>query len=180
MEMKTFSMILAVDACKGIGKNNSLPWNLSEDLQYFKKITTKTSDINKKNAVVMWRKTWESIPEKFRPLKDRENYVLSRQKESNIEWAYVFNTIEECLIDIWANSSIENVFIIWWAKIYDSLLYNDNLEKIYITRVLWNWWCDTFFRWIPKYFSLASETEMYENEHHISYKFQIYKKNQEV
>jgi dihydrofolate reductase len=51
--MKNFSMILAVDACKGIGKNNSLPWNISEDLQYFKKITTETSNFNKKNAVIM-------------------------------------------------------------------------------------------------------------------------------
>jgi dihydrofolate reductase len=149
-------------------------------LQYFKKITTETSNFNKKNAVIMWRKTWESIPLKFRPLQGRENYVLSRQKNSNIEWAHIFNTIEKCLTKIWENNSIEKIFIIGWAKIYDSLLYNDNLEKIYLTRVVWDWWCDTFFRWTPKYFSLVSESEMYENKNSISYQFQIYKKTQEV
>jgi dihydrofolate reductase len=55
-----------------IGKNGDLPWHLPEDLAHFKRTTLG-------QAVVMGRITWESIPEKFRPLPGRKNVVVSRQ-----------------------------------------------------------------------------------------------------
>ena len=60
-------MILAVDSRGGIGKADNLPWRLPADLKHFAKITTGKG----LSAVFMGRKTWESIPEKFRPLKVR-------------------------------------------------------------------------------------------------------------
>jgi len=173
-------MILAADVERGIWIKNTLPWNISEDLKYFKNVTTKVSDYKKRNAVIMWRKTWESIPDKYKPLPDRENFVLSRQKDIDIKWAKVFDTIEKCLSYIWEHKDIENIFIIWWAKIYDLVLYNENLERIYLTKVLWNWWCDTFFRGVPKSFELTNESEMFENKNHISYQFQIYDRKKEA
>lgn len=71
------NIIVAIDSYNGIGKNGSLPWNLSKDLIRFGKLTTKTTDKNKRNVVLMGRKVWQSIPEKFRPLKNRLNVVLS-------------------------------------------------------------------------------------------------------
>jgi dihydrofolate reductase len=57
-----------------IGKNGDLPWHLPEDLAHFKRTTLG-------QAVVMGRVTWESIPEKFRPLPGRRNVVVSRQTD---------------------------------------------------------------------------------------------------
>ena len=68
----------------GIGVNGELPWRLKSEMKYFASTTTKTKDSVKKNAIVMGRKTWESIPLKFRPLKNRLNIVLSRQSSYNL------------------------------------------------------------------------------------------------
>ena len=78
------AIIVAVDAKNGIGKNNDLMWHLPDDMKFFKE---KTSE----NIVVMGRKNHESIPEKFRPLPNRENVVLTRNKKFKAEGCLVFN-----------------------------------------------------------------------------------------
>lgn len=82
---KPMNIIAAVDANFGIGKNNSLPWHLKEEYQHFQRQTTLTKDPNRVNALVMGRRCWESIPQKFRPLKNRINIVLSRTMEPSSE-----------------------------------------------------------------------------------------------
>jgi dihydrofolate reductase len=72
-----FSVIVAATTSGGIGKDGNLPWRLSKDMQYFKAVTTRSPE-GKRNAVIMGRKTWESIPAKFRPLPDRINVVITR------------------------------------------------------------------------------------------------------
>src|SRR3989338_11120601 len=79
--MAPFNIIVAVDAKNGIGKKGGLPWSLPADLKHFKKITFNTTDESKMNAVVMGRKTWDSIPAKFRPLPGRLNVVLTRDPQ---------------------------------------------------------------------------------------------------
>jgi dihydrofolate reductase len=72
-----FSIIVAATQSRGIGYNGSLPWRISGDMAYFKKVTTETMDKSKRNSVIMGKKTWLSIPEKFRPLSNRLNIVIS-------------------------------------------------------------------------------------------------------
>jgi dihydrofolate reductase len=73
-----FSCVVAATETWGIGKNGTLPWTLKKDMQYFKRVTTQTQCSTKRNAVVMGRKTWQSIPPAFRPLRNRINVVISR------------------------------------------------------------------------------------------------------
>ena len=70
------SVIVAYDKRNGgIGKDNELVWKLSRDLKNFKSIT-------KNGIVVMGRKTWESLPENYRPLPERTNVVLTKNVET--------------------------------------------------------------------------------------------------
>lgn len=93
-----FSIIVASTLDNGIGCNGKLPWRIKRDMEWFKYLTThhisisnpNESDSNKiflddtssqnENVVIMGRKTWESIPSKFRPLPKRTNVVLSRNE----------------------------------------------------------------------------------------------------
>lgn len=71
-----------------IGLNNQMPWHLPEDLAHFKRTTLGS-------PVLMGRKTWESIPAKFRPLPGRANLVLTRQTNWHAEGALVVHSLEE-------------------------------------------------------------------------------------
>ena len=74
-----FDIVVAADEQRGIGKDNDLPWHLPGDLTHFKRTTTRAVAEGMSNAVVMGRKTWESVPPRYRPLKNRVNVVLSRR-----------------------------------------------------------------------------------------------------
>ena len=68
------ALIVAVDQQFGIGKNNDLMWHLPADMKFFKETTMG-------HIVVTGRKNYDSIPERFRPLPNRENAVLTRNTE---------------------------------------------------------------------------------------------------
>jgi dihydrofolate reductase len=79
------TLIVAHDSSRGIGLNGKLPWRLSKEMKYFAAATTVVpSESGKKNAVIMGRTTWEGIPRKFRPLKERINVVLSSKTREEL------------------------------------------------------------------------------------------------
>jgi dihydrofolate reductase len=71
-----------------IGLNNQMPWHLPEDLAHFKRSTLGS-------PVLMGRKTWESIPAKFRPLPGRANLVMTRQTDWHADGALMVHSLEE-------------------------------------------------------------------------------------
>lgn len=176
-----FNLILAVDEKNWLWKNNDLAWKIWADMKYFKDITTKTTDLAKLNAVIMWRKTRESIPSKFRPLPDRINCILTRQISKDDTYSPIddfvlyYNSLDRCLSDLESKENIDNIFVIWWANLYNQVLDNPMLDKIYLTKVKWDFWCDVFFNWVPEKFIVESYTD-YENENGIEYSFWVYKK----
>jgi len=179
--MKNFSIILATDSKNWIWKNNELAWKISDDMKHFKEITSNTKDLAKLNAVIMGRKTWESIPSKFRPLPNRINCILSRSLEyedidSKIDnFVLHFNNFDHCLKELEKKENAENIFLIWWGSLYNQFRNHPNLEKIYLTKVEWDFSCDTFFDWIPDDFIVESYTDTME-ENSIKYSFWVYKK----
>jgi len=129
--MITIDMIWAQDESGGIGKNGKLPWNISEDLQNFKKITLG-------HPIIMGRKTWESLP--FKPLPKRRNIILSSQKVDNIE---TYHSIDECL-DALNNEGIEKIFVIGGRSIYKSFYPKaSGLHSTIISEIVED--IDTFF-----------------------------------
>ncbi|NMU82891.1 dihydrofolate reductase, partial [Vibrio parahaemolyticus] len=84
------SLIVAMDKNFGIGKDNDLLWKLPADMKFFKETSTG-------HVVITGRKNYESIPEKFRPLPNRENAVLTHQIGYQAPGAHVFFSLTECL-----------------------------------------------------------------------------------
>lgn len=121
---RTYQVVVAATKDMGIGKDGKLPWRLPTDLKFFKEITTKTSDPGKKNAIVMGRKTWESIPLQYRPLPGRLNVVLTSSGISDIaatENVVICGSMASAL-ELLAVSpyctSIEKVFVIGGGQIF--------------------------------------------------------------
>ena len=77
--MSSLALIVAATLSNGIGQGSRLPWSLPREMSYFKKATSIAPE-GKVNAVIMGRKTWESIPTQFRPLAKRVNIVISRNE----------------------------------------------------------------------------------------------------
>ena len=77
---------------QGIGKDGSIPWTIPEDMTYFKHITKpKDTDTTTFSIVIMGRKTWDSIPENFKPLENRYNVILSNDENYRIEHNTIYN-----------------------------------------------------------------------------------------
>lgn len=120
---RTYQVVVAATENMGIGKDGQLPWKLPSDLKFFKNITTTTSDQGKRNAILMGRKTWESIPADHRPLPGRLNVVLTRSGSfdiATVENVLICGSITSALELLAASPyclSIEKVFVIGGGEI---------------------------------------------------------------
>ena len=154
----------------GIGVDNRIPWKLSEDMAYFKKTTI--GDQNKgKNIVLMGRKTWESIPAKFKPLKDRINVVLTSQPQyrDNAN-PIVINNLEQFLekpLDF-VDETFNEIFVIGGETLYKRIIdeHIDLVNKIYVTEIYKEFECDTF---APHFHKLAGNLIEYSNVSKFNY-----------
>lgn len=123
-----FNLIVAIGNNNEIGKDNKLLWNIPEDLKKFKEITTG-------NIVIMGRKTYESIG---RPLPNRENIILTRNKKKFLEKnknlnVEVYENIET-LIEKYKNNN-KDIFIIGGEEIYKIAMEKDIIKKLYISHI---------------------------------------------
>jgi len=171
-KMKRFSIIAAMTKSnRGIGYNNSIPWKGTDegkaDMRYFSKVT-------KDSIVIMGRKTWESIPIKFRPLPSRKNIIVSKSlcdAERYVSSGLHDDPARENYAQSLPNAlnmcrkHNNDVFVIGGESLYNEAIAMKECEKIYLTEiddtslvsvntspVLWI--CDTFFPQIPWNFRL--------------------------
>lgn len=158
--------IAAMTTNRVIGKNNTLPRNIPEDLQRFKEFTTW-------HTVIMGRKTYESLPEVVRPLPNRHNIVISSHTNYHLSTTKentsvkVMNSISECL-DWCKKNSEQTIYIIGWSQIYNAFL--PYCDKLYISEVKEWYEGDTYF---PDFHNSFEEIE---REWYQTHDFVIYKK----
>lgn len=161
--MKKISLIVAVAENNVIGKDNRLLWHLPDDMKWFKKVTANCD-------VIMGKKTFYSLPEKFRPLPNRKNIVITRSNDM-IEGCIMASSIEDAIEKMDAEK--EN-FVIGGGNVYEQFM--SQAQKLYITKVHKSFDGDTYFPVIdPTVWKLISSEEHPADEKHaMSFAFQIY------
>ena len=124
---------------RGIGTQGELLWRISEDLVRFKKLTDG-------HPVIMGRKTWESLPEKFRPLPNRTNIIITRNSSYEAAGATLASSLEEAFSAASKAAGAEEVFVIGGGELYKEAL--PRADRLYLTLVNDTKDADTFF---PEY-----------------------------
>ncbi len=157
------TIIVAFAKNQVIGKNNQLIWNLPNDLKRFKSLTTG-------HPIIMGRKTYESIG---KPLPNRENIVLTHDKNWIEKGVIVFNSKEAVLEYV---KSYKNVFVIGGAEIYK--LFLDEANFLEITYVNANIKGDTFFPNIDygQWILISEFNHEKDDKHTFSYKFATFRR----
>ena len=164
---------IIVAACENnvIGKNNDLIWHLPVDMKFFKDKTTG-------HHVIMGRKNFESIPHKFRPLPNRVNIVVTRNKDYTAADCIVKNNLTEAL-EVSRTDNEKEAFIIGGGEIYKLALEQNLIDRIYLTRIHHKFQGDTFFPEIDeKKWKVVSKLFYEKDEKHkYDFTFLTYEKN---
>ena len=164
------SLIVATPTNLAIGKNNQLIWDLPKDMKFFMETTTG-------HPVIMGRKNYESIPEKYRPLKNRLNVIITRNKNYKADGCIVVNNILDSLKAL-SIKNYEEVFVIGGGEIYKRFLENNLIDRMYITHIDESFDGDTFFpkvdynKWDGK--TIMNHTKDKENPH--NFRVTVYEK----
>lgn len=186
----------------GIGKNNDLPWSIPEDHHYYIRVVKTTRDTSKRNAVLMGRFTWESIPKEARPFEPCLNVIISsKMTPSEIECRDGYDTsqilicksLEEAkqLVREKYADEIETIYSLGGAGLYRLAFESADFKRLYLTRVLANVECDVHIE--PKNFldkfkrveEIGDEKDLYQCDYNtlkkdptsgLEYIFEIYQK----
>lgn len=157
-------MIWAQDDSGAIGFENRLLFDVPEDLKEFSRLT-------RGGIVVMGRKTWESLPSKFRPLPGRVNVVLSSADVNSFPGAYVFKSFEA--VQAAFEGDERDIWVIGGGSIYEAL--KGHMEALHVTFVAGvAERADTFAPdrgWVNENFYVAEETDLLTSVSGAEYKF---------
>jgi dihydrofolate reductase len=145
----TVSLLAAVAHGGVIGRDGTVPWHLPEDMARFRELTTG-------HTVVMGRRTWESLPDRFRPLPGRRNIVVTRNSAWSEPGAQRAGSVEDAL---GLTHGGERVFVIGGAEIYAAAL--PHADELLLTEVDLDMAGDTFFpEWDRASFREVSREEI--------------------
>lgn len=168
-----FSIIVAMcSETRGIGLNGKLPWkSLKGDMDFFVKTTKGTG----KNAIIMGRKTWDSLKQK--PLVDRLNVVISNSLQPQ-DGVLVYTNLYEAIENLENHQPLDEIYVIGGGQLYESAIYHPKCDKVYITNVdgvLIN--CDTFFPELDYQFTLITKSDKFlDVKSDLAYSFNVYQK----
>jgi len=180
MDNLYYSVIAAVSKNGGIGYKGNLPWKLKKEMEYFNRMTSQVNCEGAQNAVIMGRNTWQSIPDKFRPLKGRINVVISKTLNDVPEGVLLYPKLTDAVKSIHLNNNVEKLWVIGGSGIYNEAMKDKNCRYLYITRIDQVFVCDTFFPdFDPKEFEEANESNVpkeIQEENGIKYEFKVFKR----
>ncbi|MET0286952.1 MAG: dihydrofolate reductase [Polyangiales bacterium] len=142
MTTRKFALVVAADQQLGIGRAGGLPWKLPAEMAHFKRVTSEAPE-GQQNAVLMGRKTYESILPKFRPLRGRVNVVLSRTPGFEVENALAAPSLSIALQLLEGRTDVARVFVIGGGEIYKQALAHPGCEEVVLTQVHATFDCDT-------------------------------------
>lgn len=170
-----FKIIAAIEKNNGIGFANKLPWSLPNELKHFQQTTKHVADINKRNAVIMGRLTWESINK--RPLNNRLNVIISKSNigllPNNVlqfvELTYALDSLKQM-------NDIENVFVIGGEQLYKLAVNHSNCDSMIITHIKKSFKCDKFFPQIDGNKFIIDSVSNIQQENDIKYEIVKYKR----
>nr|AIA13694.1 Dihydrofolate reductase [uncultured bacterium] len=162
------SLIAALSKNRVIGKNNDLPWKLPDDMKFFMEKT-------KGHHTIMGRKNYDSIPLKFKPLPQRTNIVVTRQKNFQAPGCIVVDSLENGLAIAQDNDEPET-FIIGGAEIYKLGLPHAN--RLYLTEIDAEIDGDTFFPAVDRnqWKEISRLHHATDSRHAFAFDFVIYEK----
>jgi len=134
------AVVAAAVSSRGIGTKGNIPWRLPADMKHFKKVTSTPPSPELTNAVIMGRKTWDSIPPKFRPLDGRINVILSRQSKESIlskneDDVIVASSLKDATEKLTARDNVGNVFVIGGGQVYQEALKSHIVSRVIYTEV---------------------------------------------
>ena len=156
------SLIAAVTTNGGIGKNNALLWHEPADQKHFRQVTMGC-------PVIMGRKTWDSLPDRFRPLPGRQNIVITRQTDWQAPGAVVVHSIEGAMGQ---TAGADKVFVIGGSEIYALAL--PLADELVLTEVALDIEADAFFPpWSRSEFTLTHAVE-HVSAQEVPYRFATY------
>lgn len=151
--MLKFSIITAfLDKSRGIGNLGAIPWNIKDDMNYFKNLTT-YSPKNKINVVIMGRITYKSL--KY-PLVSRINVVISKslyKRRDSLQHLLIYESLTSALSSLDARL-YDKIFVIGGEKLYKEAIHHPNCKSIFATQIYNDYEIpvDTYFPQIPEYF----------------------------
>lgn len=145
------NLIVAYDKNKVIGKDNKIPWRLPEDLKFFK-------DITNNQICLMGRNTWTSLPDKFRPLPNRKNIIISKKyKHYPDDFLKTIKNLDN-FDDVWTTVDVRSalnlckmnwpkkeIFVIGGEQIYKYFLSNNLIDKMFISEINNTYEGDVYF-----------------------------------
>ena len=150
---------------QGIGFENKIPWYFPQDLKNFSKVTKG----NANNAIIMGRKTWDSLPKK--PLPKRQNIILSRSTtditlhDNELYFNDIMTAIKHC-----EKQEFDETWIIGGSEIYKQAMNSLPIDELHITEIYKEYECDTFFPDIPPSFECVEERTEINDDITLKYK----------
>lgn len=171
----SINIISALSKNKVIGNKGTIPWRIPKDLKYFK---NKTTSGDSRNALIMGRKTWESLPTYPSPLADRSSYVITKNNAHRIRATLTFPEMPTDKDIAMIQKRHPNIWICGGQSVYEYFINKPYIDKLYLTEIDFEIEGDTYFPEIPPHFIKTiqgKDYKMKENAlNYVKYNFTMY------